>query len=71
MTLAVSSSSGFSNNRLKTQFEKNMKKPVQSAVVDTIGVDDMITMDEATLNGYRARISEHSKDRNLLPPPIE
>ena len=46
-----------------------MKKPKQSAVVDTIGVDDMITMDEATLMSYKARISENSKDRNLLSPP--
>jgi len=46
-----------------------MIKPKQSAVVDTIGVDDMITMDEATLNGYKVRISENSKDRNLLSPP--
>ena len=54
---------------LKTQFEQNTRKPIQSAVVDTLGVDDIVTIDEATLANYKALISEESKDRNLLSPP--
>ena len=48
-----------------------MKKPVQSNVTDTIGVDDLVTMDEATLKSYQKRISENSKDRNFLSPPSD
>ncbi len=59
----------FKDNRLKTNFENNMRKPVQSAVVDTIGVDEMYTQDEHTLHHLQALISEESKDRNLLSPP--
>lgn len=54
---------------MKTHFEKNMRKPVQSAVVDTVGVDEMLTQDENTLAHLQALISEESKDRNLLSPP--
>ena len=46
-----------------------MKKPIQSAVVDTQGVDEMLTQDENTLAHLQAMISEESKDRNLLSPP--
>ena len=59
----------FNNNRLKTHFERNMRKPVQSAVVDTIGVDEMVTQDSATLAHLHAMISEESKDINFLSPP--
>lgn len=58
----------FNNNRLKTEFEKNLKKPAQSKVVDTIGEEAMATMDEATLHRVTAMITEESKDRNLLSP---
>lgn len=46
-----------------------MKKPVQSAVVDTAGVDEMLLQDETTLANLHAQISDQSKDRNLLSPP--
>ena len=59
----------FNENRIKAHFEKNMKKPAQSAVVDTQGVDEMLTQDENTLAHLQAMISEESKDRNLLSPP--
>ena len=67
--LSINYPYGFKNNGLKTQFEKNTKKLVQSAVVDTIGVDDIVTIDEATLEKYKALISEESKERKLLSPP--
>jgi len=56
-------------SQLKKQFEANLNKPVQSAVVDTQGVDEMVTQDGATLRTLQALISEESKDRNLLSPP--
>ena len=33
----------YNKNRIKSHFEKNMRKPVQSNVVDTLGVDEMLT----------------------------
>ena len=59
----------FNENRIKSHFEQNMRKPVQSNVVDTLGVDEMVTQDENTLAHLQALISEESKDRNLLSPP--
>ena len=38
-------------------------------MVDTLGVDEMVTQDSATLAHLHALISEESKDRNFLSPP--